>query len=345
MRLGRYCAAMSLVAGAAFGQNLVTAKPGLVHYAEGDVLVSGKPVEKKVGLFTTMRQQDVLTTAEGRAEVLLGPGVTLRVAEHSIVKLTNAELTDTRIEITEGSALVEASEAIKENRTSFTVKGRTVVLKKDGIYAFTATPEPSVRVYSGEVAIDGDAMVLKGGRVLNVATGVVEKFESEDTDALYRWAKRRSNVNALANVSGAKSAYGGSDSLPRFGSWAWNPYFNMFTYLPGRGVWNSPFGWQFFSPGAVMVLFRAPVMMGGWGGGGYQGGYSAPPINSGYSINTISPRGGGGGGGMSGGAAAPASGGYSGGGGGGGYSGGGRGGGGGGGGYSGGGGGGGSSGH
>ena len=60
--------------------------------------------------------------------------------------------------------------------------------------------------------------------------------------------------------------------------WRWNPYFGMFTFVPSRGVFSSPFGYRFWSPALVYVLYQPPRQAfssgGGWGRGG-SGVYSA----------------------------------------------------------------------
>jgi len=30
--------------------------------------------------------------------------------------------------------------------------------------------------------------------------------------------------------------------------WDWDPYFGCYTYIPGDGIFYSPFGWGFYSP-------------------------------------------------------------------------------------------------
>jgi hypothetical protein len=57
--------------------------------------------------------------------------------------------------------------------------------------------------------------------------------------------------------------YGGYGS----GSWAWNPWFGMFTYMPYGGIFNSPFGFGYYSPGMVSYLYMpgSPYYLGGSG--------------------------------------------------------------------------------
>jgi hypothetical protein len=77
---------------------------------------------------------------------------------------------------------------------------------------------------------------------------------------LMRWAARRSEYLAQANVSSARQAsnmgylgnsYGSGYGMGA-GSWAYNPWYNMFTYLPyGNGMYYSPFGFPYYSAGNV----------------------------------------------------------------------------------------------
>jgi hypothetical protein len=30
--------------------------------------------------------------------------------------------------------------------------------------------------------------------------------------------------------------------------WDWDPYFSCYTFIPGDGIFYSPFGWGFYSP-------------------------------------------------------------------------------------------------
>ena len=46
--------------------------------------------------------------------------------------------------------------------------------------------------------------------------------------------------------------------------WYWNPYWDMYGFIPGDGIWYSPFGWPFYSP---WVALYAP----GWYGYGFRG--------------------------------------------------------------------------
>ena len=89
-------------------QNIAPAHSGTVHYFEGDVTVDGVKLVSQVARFSEMKEQSVLHTGLGRAEILLTPGVLLRVGENSTVKMLDNRLVSTRVEFVSGSAMVEA---------------------------------------------------------------------------------------------------------------------------------------------------------------------------------------------------------------------------------------------
>ncbi len=109
-----------------------------------------------------------------------------------------------------------------------------------------------------------------------------DKKASED--AFYRWGSLRSSYLAEANADAARgfaqgyygngysgapySSFYGAYGTPGYASdpgWFWDPYFSAYTWLPWDGIFYSPFGWGFFSPG---FAYYAPFY-----GYGFRGGY------------------------------------------------------------------------
>ena len=278
-----------LAAGTSFvasAQSVISAKSGLVHYVEGRVFVNGQQVESKFGNFPDVKENSQLRTEEGRAEVLLTPGVFMRVSENSAIRMMTNRLIDTRVEFLSGSALVEAGELLKDNHVAIVYKDYIINLEKKGIYRFDAEPA-ALRVYEGEAIAerDGKTVEVKGGHMLAFDGALtLAKFDAKDLDQLYRWSVRRSEYLAMANVSAAKSVrdsgiYWGSNS------WYWNPYFNMYTFVPSNGMYFSPFGYAFWSPFTVYNYLYSPgfyVGRGGYGGsrggGGFVGATRAPQV-------------------------------------------------------------------
>jgi hypothetical protein len=87
-------------------QYVVSAKSGLVNLAEGQVKLDGKTLESSLTHYPDVKEGSVLSTEDGRAEVLLTPGVTLRLGDHASLKMITNRLIDTRVELLGGKAVV-----------------------------------------------------------------------------------------------------------------------------------------------------------------------------------------------------------------------------------------------
>lgn len=305
--------------------NVISAKAGLVHYTEGDVKLDGTDVDTtKPGKFSDMKAGSEIRTTEGRVEILLAAPSFVRLAENSGLKMLNTSLAETRFEITAGSALIEAAELEKNTAITVLAGGSTITIQKTGVYRIDMEPAPSLKVYDGEATVQNKAetTVAKSGRLLGLSAGgnfVLAKFDAKAGDELYRWAKRRSGYVSLANVASANSLYTRGYSMP-MGSWLWNPYFGMYTGVPMRGYWRSPFGYRYYNPQMAYRIITTPVYQQSAfasgrtydsGYGGYMGtGMQNPTFNSDFGYNTVGSRSSGGysGGysGSSGAAAAPA---------------------------------------
>lgn len=287
-------AATLLAALPGYGQMAISAKAGLINVADGEVYVDGKLVEPKPSEFVTIPRDGLLKTAEGRAEVLLTPGAFLRMADFGSFRLLNNDLSSVVVDLLEGAALVEITELSDANSITLRAKDQTIQLKKAGIYLVEVTPQARVRVYGSgeaEVSIDDKTYFVKGNReLIPGANGwTVAKFDSKDTDPLYRWAMRRSEYIAMANLSAARTAtgpsrnsfFGGTGGLP--GAWIFNPFFGTMTYVPWGNNVISPFGFAYFNPFSAYRFYINPRPvysgpdpwqsagggnMGRWSGGG-----------------------------------------------------------------------------
>jgi len=286
----------ALAAGAACGQQVISAKSGTIHYTEGAVLLDGTAIHQKPGQFPQMRRDSVLATEEGRAEVLLGPGVFLRVGENSEVALLSDSILDTRLALHRGSALIEIAES-KDDEVTVAVAGAEVILAKPGLYRFDAEPG-RVMVYDGEALVTRNDRTekLKRSRML-LLDGAAKsaKFDNKQGDALFRWAGRRSEQIAKANLSAATYADHSSGSS----GWIYNPFFGMFTFIPGSGMWRSYWGYSYWSPATVYLAIAPnynPASSGapslGWNpAGGYRTLGTTPAGTSGVmATSTASPR-------------------------------------------------------
>jgi hypothetical protein len=244
-------AALGLLAAApAWGAN-TTARPGTINYVEGRVLLNGRALTAHSIGNAELDAGQVLDTEQGKAEVLLTPGVFLRVGDNSEVRMVNPGLTNTSVAVTHGEALLEVTMLMKENHLQVADAGTETTVVKDGLYRFVADNNPSVSV------IKGEAEVLKGDRNVKVkndhelllaqATNKPQKFDKASEDDLYAWSKLRSDYMAQANAANVQLVLAGG--YPWYGpGWYWSPWYDMYAFMPGWGFW-SPFGYPYMGVG------------------------------------------------------------------------------------------------
>jgi hypothetical protein len=232
------------------------ARPGTVNYAEGQVSLNGQEIGSHQLGNTEVAPGQVLETQDGKAEMLLTPGVFLRVGDHSAVKMISPSITDTRVELLRGTAMMEAAQVEKENHLDVLDHGANTVIQKHGIYSFNAN-QPMVAVFEGEAQVQQDdrtAEVHKGKELmLGAANGQLktQSFDvknSEETDPLYGWSRLRSEYVAEANMSLAQTVVVARPAWWYGTGWYWNSYFDSWAFMPGGGYLYSPFGWGFYSP-------------------------------------------------------------------------------------------------
>jgi len=277
-----------LAAGSAYAQYVISAHSGVIQLVEGSAYLNDKAVQTKFGQFPDVKQGQELRTTEGRAEVLLTPGVFLRMGDNSSIKMVSNVLTDTRVEIESGSVIVECDEIPKDNSIELLYKNNLMMLVKHGLYRFSSEPAAHLQVYDGEAIVKGESgqLTLKSGKETSLS-GVLmaENFDKKDTDDLYSWSSRRASYLSTANASSAMSmrdsgGYSGySGGLLGFGGWQFNPMFGMFTFVPMMGFGYSPFGYGWYSPDTIG--YYMPFYGGYYPGySGYAGGRPASHIAS-----------------------------------------------------------------
>jgi hypothetical protein len=214
-----------------------------------------------------------LNTDSGKAEVLLTPGVFLRVGDNSAVTMVSPNLTNTEVALDKGTAMVEVAQIYKDNLLLVKEGDATTQLLKNGLYQFDADQD-AVRVFKGEAMVnDGSQHIkVKEGHELDLNTNAKLKTRKFDKDSLgesdlYRFSSLRSEYLAQANVNAA-GIYGTSGWYGP--GWYWDPFFTAYTWIPGDGFFYSPFGWGFYSPGWA---WRSPFYGAYYGRGFYRGGY------------------------------------------------------------------------
>ena len=274
-----------LVAPALFAMNTQNprsaspAVPGTLNYVEGSVSVNGQPVTQQSVGSVILQPGESISTANGRAEVLLTPGVYFRLGHDSAAKMVSPELTNTSIALERGDAAVEADQIFKENDVHVLENNVPVQLVKPGLYEFNANRD-DVMVFSGQAAAlkpDGKFVAVKKDHDLNLSEGVTQKpvkfnAKAQENSGLYRWSSLRSDYLSQANAQIAGN-YG-----PTYApGWYWDPWTLGYTFI-GPSPFYSPFGWAYYPLGGAGLGWSYPGWgypgwgYPGWGYGGYVGG-------------------------------------------------------------------------
>jgi hypothetical protein len=256
------------------------ADPGAVNYVEGSARLDGRTLSRRdVGL-ATMEPGEVLSTETGKVEILLTPGVFLRLDDNSAVKMISPDLTRTQMEVEKGRAAVEVDQIFPQNDLEIADGGVSTRLVKPGFYEFNAS-QPTAQVFVGEAVVsegDGKYKAIKDHHEMTLVANAKEKsvsFDARDAqDQFYNWSSLRSQYLAEGNNQIAGQYAGLSDFNA---GWYWDPYMFDYTFI-GMGPYWSPFGFGFYPPwgwygGSWVGGFHGGRFYGGgFRGGGFRGG-------------------------------------------------------------------------
>jgi hypothetical protein len=244
-----------------------TAVPGTLNYVEGQASIGDQTLDSNAVGNAGLQNGQVLETGDGKAEILLTPGVYLRVGSNSSVKMISNSLTNTEVTLNEGEAMVEVDQLYHENNLRISQPGADTKLVKTGLYDFDAA-NGAVRVFDGKAVVTADDhnIAVKKNHELafnnpKLKPRGFDKDEVTKNDDLYRWSSLRSEYLSEANVNAAQRYYANGWYGPGWWGpgWYWDPMFAGYTFLPGSGYFYNPFGWGFYSP---LMVWRAPVVIG-----------------------------------------------------------------------------------
>jgi hypothetical protein len=236
-----------LVWTAASGQSVRSTHSGLVYFFDGYVFVGAEKVQQKFGHFPEIGEGNVLHTELGRAEVLLTPGVFLRVDENSAIRMISSSLSNTRVELLRGSAIFEASHEAANTPDVLIYKNWEVRVPKDSVARIDADP-PQLRVLSGtaQVSADDNSVTVQRGEVLPFAAVLAATQGTPAEDEFNIWAMNRSSIVSEDNTIAA----GITDNPDQFDSSG--AALGNFSYFPPTGIPSLgiayPYGLSFWSP-------------------------------------------------------------------------------------------------
>jgi hypothetical protein len=205
----RTCAFLRLAAVIALAlpvraQSVISTHSGVIHFFEGTVYLGNEPLETHLGKFQVIPQGGELRTEQGRAEVLLTPGVFLRLGQQSAIRMVANALADTQVELENGSAIVDSGESNAGTSVTVMYKEWRVHFLQKGVYRIDSDP-PRVWVRRGEAEVFAGAseqpVSLEQGMNLPLAGVLVpESSNVQPGDGLNDWANGRSESISADNA-------------------------------------------------------------------------------------------------------------------------------------------------
>lgn len=257
----------------AAGQSVISTYSGVVHFFEGSVYIGDHPLERQFGRFPEIPEGSELRTAQGRAEVLLTPGVILRIAENSAIRMLSIELSDTRVELLSGTGVLESTEAHPDNSVMLIYKTWQVRFRRPGVYRIDSEPA-RLRVNRGEMEVSADGkrtpVPIKAGETLPFADVLVpDQSTNEPMDAFGDWAMDRSQAvsmdNAIAGQIVDDPSAMDNSGLP---VWGYTYFPQIGTPAAGADLW-SPYGFSSWTPYSLYLPgYAYRGVYSGWLGGG-----------------------------------------------------------------------------
>jgi len=238
------CALAPVLAFPAWSQSVISVYSGVIHVAEGSVFLDNRAVEQRPGRFEEIKPGSELRLEDGRAEVLLTPGVFLRLGEGSAMRMVSNVLADTRIDLLHGPAIIDAAEPTPQTSVMVAVGDTQIRVRKAGRYRFNSNPS-ELRVSDGEAEVTvtgGKPFGVNSGHLLDVASGTIMR-NSPITDDLDNWDRDRSEAIARSNLAGSQTPELGSyvDNAPSYpGSYPGYPGSYGTAGLAGPGVIAPP---------------------------------------------------------------------------------------------------------
>jgi hypothetical protein len=193
---------------AAWAQYVISTRAGAIHYIKGQVSVDGQPLKPTPLKFPLLKEGQVLRTGAGRAEILLGPGVFLRLGEHGALRMLDTRLENAEVELQQGTSLIEVVQ-MPNGSDVHVVSGPTRTgFKGTGLHRFEAGSH-ELRVFGGHAEVTAEDQKVEAGRgrivhlgdALSVSKFDSGKLDSIKKDALHQWAARRSFLLFRSNSS------------------------------------------------------------------------------------------------------------------------------------------------
>ena len=197
------------------GQSAVSVRPAMIHLAEGQVTLRGFAEHlESSGRYRHLAEGQRLILQDGRAEIFLNLGTTMRVGGHSEVEMVKADVDDIQVRLVQGAAMFELRDERDMDAVSVLAGDATVRFDKKGLYRIDHPSGglPRLKVFQGSttVLISDQRSQVQAKQSLLLAgapeRGKIERLNRSPKDALDRWQRERAQI--VAQDRRAKGADG-----------------------------------------------------------------------------------------------------------------------------------------
>ena len=262
-------------------QPVISARAGLIEFADGVVFLDGDLLRQVPGRFGQMNEGSELRTQAGRAEVMLTPGVFLRIGDNSAVQMIANHLADTRLRLISGTAIVDAIGASPKTSVTLLQGDYQVQIGQDGRFRFNTEPA-ELRVEDGKAQVihNGDSLTVDAGHLVPMSGGLSARMlDTTPRDRLDDWDQARSDSVAQGNQEAANT----QDLSSAIDNWQNDPAaaladMGMSGYIPPPGyIPTAPYTGWVSSPYTPLGLSPyGPLSPWGYGMAGVYGLYGVP---------------------------------------------------------------------
>ena len=185
------------------GQSAVSVRPAMIHLAEGDVILRGFAEHMQgSGRYRHLAEGQRMILRDGRAEIFLNLGTTMRIGAHSEVEMVRADLDDIQVRLVEGAAVFEVRDKQGVDAITILAGDATVRFDDKGLYRIDRPSggPPLLKVFEGSTtAVTSDHPQQIGAKqslVLAAAPdgGKIKRFKRSKPDALDDWHQERASM-------------------------------------------------------------------------------------------------------------------------------------------------------
>jgi len=228
-----------------YGQPVISARAGLIHFTDGLVFLDGQPIDQRPGHFEQMNEGSELRTHSGRAEVLLTPGAFVRLGANSSIRMISNRLVDTRVRFVDGTIIIDQDNPAPRTSLTIVYRGYQVMIGTQGRYRLNSEPA-ELKVENGEARVvpDGqfNSITVSEGYALPLSgAAVAKRFDPQENDSLENWNENRNEAVARDNQDAASTP----DLQNAIDDWQKDPFAGLGgpggipLYIPPGGGYSS----------------------------------------------------------------------------------------------------------